>query len=49
MSYPWSENAAIPAVRIPVDKPIRQVGISHSNNSSSLVDHASAAQTIHHR
>ncbi len=49
MSYPWSENAAIPAVRIPVDKPIRLVGISHSNNSGSLVDHASAAQTIHHR
>ncbi|XP_038048792.1 uncharacterized protein LOC119722642 [Patiria miniata] len=42
-----TDTAALPAVRIPVDKPVRLVGISHSNNSGSLIDHASAAETIH--
>ncbi|XP_077997659.1 uncharacterized protein LOC144450804 [Glandiceps talaboti] len=39
---------AIPAIRPPVDKPARFVGLSHSNISYSLVDHASAADNIHH-
>ncbi|XP_002734503.1 uncharacterized protein LOC100376111 [Saccoglossus kowalevskii] len=39
---------AIPAVRIPVDKPVRLVGISHCNNSYSLIDHASSADNLHH-
>lgn len=38
----------VPAVRPPVDKPMRLVGISHSNNSSSLVDHSSSANEFHH-
>ncbi|XP_033629227.1 uncharacterized protein LOC117291545 [Asterias rubens] len=42
-----TDTAALPAVRIPVDKPVRLVGISHSNNSKSLIDHASSAENIH--
>ncbi|PIK59159.1 putative cytochrome P450 3A56 [Apostichopus japonicus] len=38
----------VPAVRPPVDKPMRLVGVSHSNNSYSLVDHASSANEFHH-
>ena len=42
-----TDTAALPAVRIPVDKPVRLVGISHSNNSHSLIDHASSAESFH--
>ncbi|XP_071822494.1 uncharacterized protein [Apostichopus japonicus] len=38
----------VPAVRPPVDKPMRLVGVSHSNNSYSLVGHASSANEFHH-
>ncbi|XP_033104790.1 uncharacterized protein LOC117107270 [Anneissia japonica] len=37
----------VPAVRPPVDKPQRLVGVSHSNNSNSLVDHVTAADSLH--
>ncbi|XP_054755520.2 uncharacterized protein LOC129261456 [Lytechinus pictus] len=43
-----TDTAPIPAVRPPVDKPMRLVGVSHSNNSYSLVDHASANDQLHH-
>ncbi|XP_071505290.1 uncharacterized protein [Diadema antillarum] len=42
------DTVPVPAVRPPVDKPMRLVGVSHSNNSHSLVDHASANDQLHH-
>ena len=43
-----NDTVAVPAVRPPVDKPMRLVGVSHSNNSYSLVDHASTNDQLHH-
>ncbi|XP_071942575.1 uncharacterized protein [Antedon mediterranea] len=42
-----TRTAPVPAVRPPVDKPQRLVGVSHSNNSNSLVDHVTSADSLH--